>query len=91
MRGYTTGPFPHGAAIAFDLFDFTVENNVTRQTTRKLVDVMVKDTTFAEADGWRFEEFVGESRVRKEGVQGQCAQCHATRRDNDYVFSRYKE
>jgi hypothetical protein len=92
MRGYATGHFPNGAAIAFDLFDYKVENNVTTQTTRKLVDVMVKDSTLAEAGGWRFEEFVGEGRVRKDGpVQAQCAQCHATQRDHDYVFSRYRE
>ena len=91
MRGYATGHFPNGSVIAFDLFDYKVENNVTTQTTRKLVDVMQKDSTSAESGGWRFEEFVGEARVRKEGIQAQCAQCHATRRDSDYVFSRYRE
>jgi hypothetical protein len=91
MRGYATGRFPHGSVIAFDLFDFKVENNVTTQTTRKLVDVMQKDSASTESGGWRFEEFVGDARVRKEGIQAQCAQCHATRRDSDYVFSRYRE
>lgn len=61
-------------------------------TTRKLVDVMRKDSTQSSASGgWQFEEFVGETRVRKEGIQSQCAQCHAARRDSDYVFSRYSE
>jgi len=91
MRGYASGRFPEGSVIAFDLFDVTVENNVTKQAARKLVDVMVKDSTrFADSGGWGFAEFLGEARERKEGVQAQCAQCHASRRDHDYVFSAYK-
>ena len=91
MNGYASGRFPEGSIIAFDLYDVTVENNVTKQAARKLVDVMVKDSTrFADSGGWGFAEFLGEERVRKEGVQAQCAQCHATQRERDYVFSRYK-
>lgn len=92
MRGYASGSFPEGSILAFDLYDVAVANNTTTQTARKLVDVMMKDSTrFAESGGWGFTEFVGEGRVRKEGVQAQCAQCHATKRDHDYVFSTYKE
>ena len=91
MRGYASGRFPEGSVIAFDLYDVTVENHVTKQAARKLVDVMVKDSTrFAESGGWGFAEFLGDERVRKEGVQKQCAQCHATRREQDWVFSKYK-
>ena len=85
MRGYATGHFPNGSVIAFDLFDFKVENNVTTATTRKLVDVMQKDASSTESGGWRFEELVGDARVRKEGIQAQCA--HVTRRGETATMS----
>jgi hypothetical protein len=91
MRGYASGRFADGSMIAFDLFDVTVENNVTKQAARKLVDVMVKDSVrFADSGGWGFAEFIGDEHVRKEGVQAQCASCHVSRKDHDYVFSTYK-
>ncbi len=86
MTGYRTGAFPLGSVIAFDLHAPKTGPGSIQPGTRTLVDVMEK-----RRDGWRFIEFIGDSRteVAVTGAQGvtRCMACHAKAR-RDGVFSR---
>ena len=91
MQGYRSGRFPDGAVIAFDLIETTDVASMPMDGPRKLVDVMVKDSTrFADSGGWGYEEFVGNSqtnRVLTAETRAACVTCHAKQKDHDYVFS----
>ncbi len=56
---------------------------------------MEKDSKrFADTTGWSFEGFVaGESENRTVGknYKDACFVCHTAQKDNDYVFSTWRE
>jgi hypothetical protein len=90
LRGYETGHFPEGSVIVFDLLAVSTANGTTKETGRKLIDVMHKDSTrFGRTGGWGYEEFRGDTRVRvvRDRAPIDCFQCHTQRKDHDYVFS----
>ena len=93
LGGYESGQFPDGSVIVFDLLAVTTDGGVTKESTRKLIDVMRKDSTrFATTGGWGFEEFAGDSRtgVLGDRATGACFQCHTQRKDSDFVFSAFR-
>lgn len=95
MEGYTTGKFPEGAILVFDVLDTFEQNGNTAENKRKHIDVMVRDSVkYASTGGWGFEEFSGDShtqRVLSSVAKMQCFNCHTRRKDNDFVFSSFRK
>jgi hypothetical protein len=98
MAGYNTGKFPDGAVIVADFLETKDIDNapgVTREGSRRRIDVMVKDgNRYAETGGWGFESFRGDSETDRLVVVGgaaKCFACHATQKDHDGVFSSYRQ
>lgn len=96
MQGYRTGKFPNGSIIVFDRFLLDTSGTHTKAGARQLVDLMEKDSVrFRDTGGWGFDEFVGDSRVRHAFPQSQaatsCFKCHAQRKDNDFVFTKFPD
>lgn len=93
MQGYTTGYFPDGAVIIFDVLDAKEQNGNTLESTRNHLDVMVKDSLkYASTGGWGYEEFKGDShteRLLTPQAKKQCANCHA--QNADQVFSDFRK
>ena len=94
VSGSKTGQFDDGAILVFDLFEYTTQDNASIEGDRVLVGVMVKDSArHPSTGGWGFEGFAGDSRTeRLVDDSGQsCFACHASQKDNDYVFTRWRE
>lgn len=95
LQGYTSGEFPNGSIIIFDLLDTQSENNAITEGKRKVLGVMEKDNTrFKDTKGWGFEGFSeGNPAIRAVGnnFKQACFACHTSQENNDYVFSRWRE
>jgi hypothetical protein len=93
MAGLATGRYADGASFVFDVLNVETTRDVTSETTRRLIDVMLKDSTrFAATGGWGYEEFRGDGRdpVLEPARRAQCASCHATRQAQGHVFSKFR-
>jgi hypothetical protein len=92
VTGYATGRFPDGAVVVFDLLEADESGNAVQEGARKVLGVMHKDAKrFAATGGWGFEGFAaGDPARRVVGDQAPtaCFECHASRKDSDYVFSQ---
>lgn len=93
VEGYTTGIFPDGSIIVFDVIEALEENSDIKEGNRKVVDVMIKDSErYKSTGGWGYEEFRGESRTERntnETIRTQCNTCHA--KQKDHVFSELRK
>lgn len=93
MEGYTSGYFPEGSMLVFDVISFTEAIGVASEAGRKYVDVMLKDSLqYASTGGWGYEEFKGDShteRLLTPTLKTQCAGCHAQKEDK--VFSEFRK
>ena len=94
-EGYRAGKFPDGSIVVYDLLE-TKESagNLLEGAPRRL-DVMVKDSRrFAQNEGWGFASFRGGERTGGDlslERQRKCLDCHAKRRDHDYVQSTFRD
>jgi hypothetical protein len=86
-------PHPDGAVIVFDLLEAKSENNAIAEGSRKVVDVMQKNSKkFAGTGGWGFEGFKGDTKERVvTDARSACFDSHAGRKAQDYVFSTYRQ
>ena len=95
LKGYQTGNFIDGAIIIFDLLEASVENNAIAEGKRKVLGVMVKDSKqFGDTAGWGFEGFVAGDPVNRavgKDYEEACFACHTVQKDNDYVFSKWRD
>jgi hypothetical protein len=92
MEGYTTGKFPEGSILIFDVIQASKTDSISNEGKRKHTDVMIKDSVkFASTGGWGYEEFSGDSKkpVLTVQVKTQCFNCHA--QQSDYVFSEFRK
>ncbi len=95
MKGYQTGKFPNGSVIVFDLLEADAAGNAITEGGRKVLGVMQKHSKrFADTGGWGFEGFArGDAKQAVIGDQAkaQCFQCHTSQKDNDFVFSQWRD
>lgn len=94
LEGYKAGnKFKDGSVIVFDLLETVAEDNAVAEGSRKVVGVMQKDSKkFKETGGWGFEGFKGDTRERVvNNMYADCFACHASEKDNDFVFSKYRK
>jgi hypothetical protein len=94
MEGYTSGTFPDGAVIVFDLLEANAtDNKALVEGARKVVGVMERGAEkYAATGGWGFEGFKGDSQERVVGDKAveACFGCHEAQKDKGYVFSAYR-
>jgi hypothetical protein len=92
LQGYSTGKFPEGSVLVFDVLEANLADSLGKEGARKHIDVMIKDSIkFASTGGWGFEEFKGNSkteRILTIRAKTQCFNCHA--KQPDYVFSELR-
>jgi hypothetical protein len=96
MEGYRTGRFPEGSVLIYDFLEGQEsESGTIPEGPRRFTSVMVKDSKrYAATGGWGYEEFRGESttdRMIAAEAASKCYACHMGRKDNDYVFSKYRK
>ena len=94
VAGYRTGTFADGSVIVYDLLETTETSGLIRESKNRRLDVMVKDSArFASNHGWGFASFAGGTRANgglSKERQAQCLECHAKRKDHDYVHSDWR-
>lgn len=94
VTGYRTGTFPDGAVIVYDLLETTEKPGLILEGRNRRLDVMVKDSArFASSHGWGFASFAAGARAAgalSKARQAQCLECHAKRKDHDYVQSDWR-
>ncbi|MEO7688746.1 MAG: cytochrome P460 family protein [Sphingomonas sp.] len=88
LKGYSSGTFPDGSVIVFDVLDAVSDPLSLETTVRKFSDVMEK-----RGGTWRYSEFRGDSRTERsvltaDGVT-QCQGCH-TKAKTDEVYSTFQ-
>lgn len=93
IRGLKKGIYADGAIFVFDLLNYQHHDKVITESDRKLIGVMHKDSSkYHKTGGWGFEGFAKDSqtvRLTKDGGVS-CFACHAPQKENDYVFSKYR-
>jgi hypothetical protein len=88
------GTFPDGAVLVLDLIEAKEEGGAWVEGPRKLVGVMHKSRAkWGKTGGWGFEGFKGDSRAERvvKDPRTECFGCHQSQRDNDFVFSAYRQ
>lgn len=89
--GYRRGAFADGSVIVFDLLEARATDNTVQEGARKVLGVMHKDARrYAATGGWGFEAFKGDSTVERAvggAAPSACFQCHAGKKESDFVFS----
>jgi hypothetical protein len=90
-NGYSSGNFPDGSVIVFEVRAIQQTGDEIGEGDRKRVDVMIKDSShYASTGGWRFERFMATDKlqdvIHDSGVS--CSQCHARASAHGGVFSR---
>lgn len=95
MEGYASGKFPDGSVLIFDVLETRENAGATLEGPRRHIDVMEKNSRrFASTGGWGYEEFKGDSqtdRALTAQAAQECHACHATAKDHDSVFSRFRK
>ncbi|GIW42419.1 MAG: cytochrome c oxidase subunit III [Candidatus Binatia bacterium] len=87
------GPYPDGTVFVFDLFESPEKDRAHVAGKRKFTAAMVKDRkAHAETGGWGFAVFQPDgSGGLVPDAKGACFSCHASQKENDFVFSRWGE
>jgi hypothetical protein len=95
LEGYRAGTFPDGSIIVYDLLETKEAAGNLLEGAPRRFDVMMKDRRrFAANDGWGFASFRGGQRTGgtlSAERQRTCLDCHAKRRDHDFVQSAFRE
>lgn len=94
VDGYGSGKFGEGSVIVFDLLEYDHSENAITEGERKLIGVMVKDSSlFTDTGGWGFEGFAGNSKTERLTSDGgkSCFSCHMSQKNSDYVFSKFRK
>lgn len=93
-NGLKEGTYEKGSVLVFDLLQYVEKDNTMQEGERKLIGVMVKDDKkYAETGGWGFEGFAGNTKTERLTDDGgkSCFSCHAPQKENDYVYSKYRQ
>lgn len=92
LDGYSSGSFPDGAVIVFDLLEVVEGDGAISEGSRKVLGVMQRDgRLFAATGGWGFEAFVGGDPAQRAVGPGNgdgCFGCHESEAAPSFVFSR---
>lgn len=95
MNGLRTGVWADGAVLAEEMLELLVaERGSGGEGRRVLTAVMVKDShRYAATGGWGYGNFDEGSKVNTLDAKAQqaCHQCHLSRKDQGYVFTKYVE
>jgi len=93
MQGYTSGYFPQGSIVVFDVIDGVEADGSTIEGKRNHVDVMMKDSLrYTTTGGWGYEEFKSSSKTERmltETVRTACYNCH--KKQADHIFSELRD
>jgi hypothetical protein len=95
MKGLRSGVYDDGAILTEEMLEFNLgEKGYGAEGRRVITGVMVKDSRrYASTGGWGFGNFDEGSKVNTLDTKAQqaCFQCHVSKKDSGYVFTKYVE
>jgi hypothetical protein len=95
LAGFETGTFEDGSIVVYDLVSLSEKGGVSTETTRRRIDVMVKDSRlYAATGGWKFGRFMAddhEHNVMTPDLHKVCVQCHEKQQAHGFVFSEFRK
>jgi hypothetical protein len=95
VKGYARGTFPDGSMLVFDTIEAKEADHAISEGSRKMLGVMVKDTSrYSATGGWGFENFAGgdpQKPLVGANAGTVCFACHSKPQTRDHVFSRLRE
>lgn len=94
VAGMKNGKFDDGAVIVFDLLESVNQDNASSEGKRILVGVMTKNNNrYSATGGWGFEAWSGNSKSKRLTNDGgaSCFACHTSKKENDFVFSQWRD
>lgn len=94
VAGTKSGRYEDGSILVFDLLEYATADHASTEGDRVLVGVMVRDgSQYPSTGGWGFEGFKGNSRTERLVNDGgaACFACHASEKNSDYVFTRWRD
>ncbi len=84
--------FPDGSMLVFELFALKSSPGAIESGQRKFLSVMRKNAkAYPDTGGWGFEVFQGYQSTGSLKDAKACFNCHASKKNRDYVFSEYSE
>jgi hypothetical protein len=94
LAGLESGSFSDGSIFVYDLLSLSEKEGRSSESSRRRVDVMVKDSKrYADSGGWGFGRFVADDRnheVLTPERRTQCFQCHSSQKEHGLIFSRFR-
>lgn len=94
LEGYRSGTFPDGAVLVYDTLEARDADHALTEGSRKMLGVMVKDSTrYAATAGWGFENFEAGDRSRAlvgDKAANACLACHSKPGTRDHVYTRLR-
>lgn len=94
LKGLEKDRYEDGAVFVFDQLEYATEGKTSTEGPRVLLGIMVKDAKkFADTGGWGFEGWAGDSRNERLVSDGgqSCFGCHTQVKDQEYVFTRWRD
>jgi hypothetical protein len=95
LEGYRSGTFPDGSVLVYDTLEARDADHALTEGGRKMLGVMVKDSTrYAATAGWGFENFEAGDRTRAlvgEKATSACLACHSKPGTRDHVYTHLRE
>ena len=94
LKGLESHQYKDGASFAFDQLEYRTRDQASTEGPRVLLGVMVKDRArFPKTGGWGYEAWAGDSRTERLVDDGgvSCHGCHAQRKDQDFVFTEWRD
>ncbi len=86
----TGGVYPDGSVVIVGFYEPVKDGDMISQGDIIWYAAMKKDSNATETGGWIFDGFDSMSLKSKiENPIDGCYQCHVSRKDNDYIFSKY--
>lgn len=88
--------FEDGSVLVFDLLEVKKEGNAVIEGKRKVLAYMrknSKDKSLEKTGGWEYKAFAGgdqKNQIVNDPV-AQCHNCHMQVKDNDFVFTEWRE
>lgn len=90
MANRAGGPYPDGSLVIVGFYEPLREGDVISQGNIIWYAAMKKDSAATETSGWIFDGFDSGSLQSKIGDPAKdCYMCHVSRKEDDYIFSKY--
>ena len=81
--------YPEGVQFAVPFFEVKNEGGMVQQGALRMVAWMKRSAAAKETGGWQFGAFGPDGSAMKLDVKTACFDCHAAKKDREFVFTEW--